>query len=326
MLESGRVPGALLFAGVDGVGKKLFAVELAAALNCRNPKGIEACDECSSCKRISRFNYPQTDKVEDWEQLIRTNHADVAMVMAPRRILRVDQMRLIEREANYRPFEGKARVFLIDEADKLNEPSANALLKTLEEPPRTSHIILITSRPAMLLPTILSRCQMVRFSPLSVAEIEEYLKQGKNSKVGEITLRARLAGGSIARALHEDLGDYEERRSVILRVLEALTVTRDRQQLLSVSEELNSAKHKDEYELMLDMLEALIRDAWMLKLGDTNIVNEDQASRLAKIAERLKSADARRWIDEIELLREQLIVNINRKVATDALFLSMAAG
>ena len=111
----------------------------------------------------------------------------------------------------------------------------------------------------------------------------------------------------------------------MLRVLEALTVTRDRQQLLTVSEELTSARYKDDYEEMLDILEALIRDAWMLKLGDANIVNEDQASRLAKIAERLTSADAQRWIDEIELLREQLIVNINRKVATDALFLSMAA-
>ena len=324
MLESGRVPGALLFTGVDGVGKKLFAVELAKALNCRSPKGVEACDECSSCKRIARFNYPQTDKAEDWEQLIRTDHADVAMVMAPKRILRVDQMRSIEREANYRPFEGKARVFLIDEADKLNEPSANALLKTLEEPPRTSHIVLITSRPAMLLPTIRSRCQVVRFSPLTVTEIEDYLKQSKDSKTKDLPLRARLAGGSIARALHEDLADYEARRAVMLRVLEALTVTRDRQQLLTVSEELTSARYKDDYEEMLDILEALIRDAWVLKLGDANIVNEDQASRLAKIAERLTSVDAQRWIDEIELLREQLIVNINRKVATDALFLSMA--
>ena len=74
-------------------------------------------------------------------------------------------MRAIEREANYRPFEGKARVFLVDDADKLNPQSANALLKTLEEPPRTSHLILITSRPAMLLATVRSRCQVIRFSP-----------------------------------------------------------------------------------------------------------------------------------------------------------------
>ena len=151
MLQSQRVPGALLLTGEEGIGKKLFAVELAKALNCRAPKGVEACDYCPACLRISKFNYPQSEKAEDWDQIIRTDHADVGLVVAPRRVLKVEQMRAIEREANYRPFEGKARVFLIDDAEKLNDSSANALLKILEEPPRTSHIVLITARPAILL-------------------------------------------------------------------------------------------------------------------------------------------------------------------------------
>ena len=325
MLESGRVPGALLFAGEEGVGKKLFAIELAKALNCRSPRGVEACDECSACVRIAKFNYPQSEKAEDWEQLIRTDHADVGMMVAPRRFLRVDQMREIEREANYRPFEGKCRVFLIDDADKLNEPSANALLKVLEEPPPTSHLILITSRPAMLLPTIRSRCQAIRFSPLTVAEIERYLSQEKGSKTSDLRLRARLAGGSIRRALASDLDSYKSERADMLRVLEALAITADRQELLTVSEELNSASYKETYESMLDILEGLIRDAWMLALGAKEIVNEDLRSQLNRIAERMDSRNAARWIAETETLREQLAVNINRKVATDALFLSMAA-
>jgi DNA polymerase-3 subunit delta' len=324
ILESGRVPGALLFVGEEGVGKKLFAIELAKALNCRTPRGVEACDVCSACTRIAKFNFPQSDKSEDWEQLIRTDHADVAMVLAPKRVLKVDQMRAIEREANYRPFEGKARVFLVDDADKLNEPSANALLKTLEEPPRTSHLILITSRPAMLLPTVLSRCQVIRFSPLAVEEIEQYLASDKTAKASEIRLRARLAGGSIGRAHRSDLEDYQSQRAVMMRVLEALALTGDRLQLLNVSEELNSAKYKDDYEAMLDILEGLIRDAWRLALGAKEIVNEDLSDELGKIAGRLDSRNAARWIAETELLREQLTVNINRKVATDALFLSMA--
>jgi DNA polymerase III subunit delta' len=323
MLESGRVPGALLFTGPDGVGKKLFAIELAKALNCRSPKGLEACDECSACTRIAKFNYPQSDKIEDWE-LIRSDHADVAMVMAPKRVLRVDQMRAIERESNYRPFEGKARVFLVEEADKLNEQSANALLKTLEEPPHSSHIILITSRPAMLLATVRSRCQTVQFSPLTTEEVEQYLAREKGSKPSQVRLRARLASGSIGRALQSDLDDYESQRGVMLRVLEALTVTPDPQQLLSIAEEMNSAKYKDDYESLLDILEGLIRDAWIIALGAKDIVNEDLRPQLEKVAARLASEKARQWIDDIEYLREQLIVNINRKVATDALFLTMA--
>ena len=326
ILESGRVPGALLFVGEEGVGKKLFAIELAKALNCRSPQGVEACDVCSACKRIAKFNYPQSDKAEEWEQLIRTDHADVMMVLAPKRVLKVDQMRAVEREANYRPFEGKARVFLVDDADKLNDQSANALLKTLEEPPRTSHIILITSRPAMLLPTVRSRCQVIRFSPLSVAEIERHLASDKPAKATEVRLRARLAGGSIGRAQRSDLDDYQSYRAVMLRVLEALAITGDRYQLLSAAEELNSAKYKDDYEVMLDILEGLIRDAWRLSLGAKEIVNEDLRAQLGKIGEKIDSRNAARWIAETELLREQLTVNINRKVATDALFLSMAGG
>jgi DNA polymerase-3 subunit delta' len=326
LLESHRVPGSLLFSGEDGVGKKLFAVETAKALNCRSPRGVEACDECSACLRIAKFNFPQSERSDDWDLIIRTDHADVGMVVAPKRVLKVSQIREVEREANYRPFEGNARVFLIDDADKLNPASANALLKVLEEPPPTSHIILLTSRPAMLLETIRSRCQAVRFAPLTVAEIEEFLLRDKTIKPAEARLRARLAGGSISRALASDLDDYKTRRADVLRVLEALAVTGDRSQLLGMAEELNSARYKDTYEAMLDVLEALIRDAWMLALGAQEIVNEDLRPQLSKIATRLDSADAARWIIETETLREQLTVNINRKVATDALFLSMAAG
>jgi DNA polymerase III subunit delta' len=325
MLDSGRVPGALLFAGEEGVGKKLFAVELAKALNCKSPRGHEACDVCSACLRIAKFNFPQSDKPEEWEALIRTDHADVAMVLAPKRVLKVGQMRAVERELNYRPFEGKARFVFIDDADKLNDSSANALLKILEEPPPTSHLVLITARPSMLLETIRSRCQIIRFSPLGVDEIAQYLTREKKTTPGEAQLRARLAGGSMSRALASDLDTYQSQREFMMRVLDALVTTGNRQQLLTVAEELNSAKYKDDYEVMLDVLETLIRDAWMLTLGVKEIVNEDLRPQLSKIAERIDSRNAARWIEETETLREQLTVNINRKVATDALFLSMAS-
>ena len=329
MLESKRVPGALLFSGEEGIGKKLFAVELAKALNCRAPRGIEACDECPACLRISRFNYPQSDKSEDWDQIIRTDHADVGMVVAPRRILKVDQMRAIEREANYRPFEGKARVYLIDDAEKLNDQSANALLKILEEPPRTSHIVLITARPATLLSTIRSRCQVVRFSPLTVAEIEQYLLRDKTNQTisaADARLRARLAGGSIARALASDVESFRSQREDMLQVLEALAITGSWADLLGAAEQLNDAKHKDDYEANLDILEALIRDAWLLGLGakEEQVVNADLHTQLTRLGQSIDSHKAARWISRIEELREQLVVNVNRKVATDSLFLSMA--
>jgi DNA polymerase-3 subunit delta' len=327
ILELHRLPGALLFSGEEGIGKKLFALEVARSLNCRSPHGAQGCGECSACQRIGRLNYPQSEESDDWKNIIWTDHGDVGMVVAPRRVLLVDQMRQIEREANFRPFEGKARVFLIDEADKLNEPAANALLKVLEEPPPTSHLILITSQPAMLLPTVRSRCQVVRFSPLTAAEIKEYLIRNQNISSKEAALRARLARGSIGRALASDISTLEDQRSAMVEVLEALALTRDRLLLLRAAEDLNDARYKDEYEARLDILETLIRDALALAVGtpQTQIINEDLLSQLSRISQRITTAQAATWITQIEELREQLIVNINRKVATDALFMSMAS-
>jgi DNA polymerase III subunit delta' len=326
MITSDRLPGALLFAGEEGVGKKRFALEVARALNCRTPKDGQGCGACPSCVRIAKLNYPEREDADEWTQIIWTDHPDVGLVVAPKRVLRVEQMRQIEKEANFRPFEGQARVFLIDEADKLNDASANALLKVLEEPPRTSHLILITARPAMLLPTILSRCQMIRFAPLTPKEIETHLLANKLADSKTARLRARAAAGSIGRALSGDLVTFTSQRKAMLGVLNALVMTTDRAQLLRSAEQLNEAQYKDEFEERLDVLETLIRDAWMLSLGveEDLLVNADLLPELEQLSKRLDASRAADWILQIEDVREELIVNINRKVTTDALFLTMA--
>ncbi|HEY0406436.1 MAG TPA: DNA polymerase III subunit [Pyrinomonadaceae bacterium] len=328
MLAAGRVPGALLFAGEEGVGKKLFALELAKALNCRKPAGVEACDACPACSRIWHIALPAADDREAHRKVIWSAHPDVGLARAYNRAIPVDAMRDLEREANFRPFEGKARVFIIEDAEKLNEASSNALLKTLEEPPATSYLILLTSRPAALLPTIRSRCQMIRFSPLAPAEIEASLLRDTKLKLTaeDARLLSYAARGSIGRARSGNVSNYLERRAAMLDVLNALALTGDRARLLRAAEEMTDAKRKDEYEPRLDVLETLIHDAWSLVLDATGerLVNPDLAAQLRKIAARISSGRAARWLSQIATHRRGLEVNINRKVATDALFLAMS--
>jgi DNA polymerase-3 subunit delta' len=326
LIKGDRLPGSMLFAGEEGVGKKRFALEVARTLNCRSPKDGEACGVCGACTRILKINYPSNSESDDWEQIIWTDHPDVGLVVAPKRVLRVTQMRQIEREANYRPFEGKARVFLVDDADKLNDNSANALLKILEEPPRTSYLILLTARPAMLLPTILSRCQMIRFSPLTPDDIEQYLVKNKLVEASTARLRARTASGSLGRALASDIDKFESQRKAMIAVLNALVLTNDNAQLLRSAEQLNEAQYKDEFEERLDVLETLIRDAWMLALGvkPELLVNEDLLPELTKVSQKIDPSRAQKWVLLIEDMREQLIVNINRKVASDSVFLRLS--
>jgi DNA polymerase-3 subunit delta' len=326
MLVQRRVPGALLFAGEESVGKFQFAVETAKALNCLRPQGVEACDKCSACARIPRFAPPPTEEKERGKHIAWSGHQDVGLLRLERNFITVDQAREVERESNYRPREGRARVFIIDPAEKMNDNAANALLKTLEDFAPTSHLILVTSRPASLLPTIRSRCQTIRFAPLTSEEIEKHLVT-KKLRVGEdARLVARLARGRLGEALELELDAYRERRALMLGVLDALLASpADATRLLRATEELTDAKRKDDFGSYLDALAALIRDTWLLSIdARASVVNEDIRERLTRAAANIASARATRWLSQIETLRAQLAVNVNRRAATDALFLSMA--
>jgi hypothetical protein len=152
------------------------------------------------------------------------------------------------------------------------------------------------------------------------------LTQNKLAAPKDARIRARVARGSIGRALSQDADQFTAQREAMLRVLKALGTGNDLIQLLRSAEELNEARYKDEYETRLDVLETLIRDAWMLSLGADrgNVVNDDLLPQLTAISEKIDRHRPGVWISQIEEMREQLVVNINRKAATDSLFLTMA--
>lgn len=326
LLAQKRVPNSLLFVGEDGIGKKRFALELAKAFVCQNPKNFEACDVCPTCRRADKFAFPKADDRDAFKKVVFSEHSDIGLVIPYNKNILVDAIRELETEANFRPFEAAARFFIIDDADKMNESASNALLKTLEEPAATSHIFLITSRPDALLPTIRSRCQTVRFAPVESREIENYLLETKRFSLADAALLAKLSGGKLGRALETDLGKFRERRDAMLKVLESILIRENRAELLRVAEEMNDAKNKDGYETSLEILQTLVHDVWtLLNSADEKIlVNVDLITELRKFADGADSKRLSAWLAEIENLRTGLAVNLNRKIATDALFMQMA--
>ncbi|MDQ3323343.1 MAG: DNA polymerase III subunit delta' [Acidobacteriota bacterium] len=329
MLASKRVPHSLIFAGADGIGKKKFALELAKSFICQNPQNFEACDRCAACRRAEKFDLPKSDKKEDYEKVFFSEHPDIGVVIPFKNSILVNAVRELEKEANFRPFEAKARFFIIDNAEKLSsakDNAANALLKTLEEPPPTSYIFLVTSRPDALLPTIFSRCQTLRLAPVPAKEIETHLLSTKKFSPGDAELVAELSNGSVGNALETDASKFREGRDAMLKVLDSLLVKEERATLLRAAEDMNDAKNKDNYDASLEILETLIHDVWTLRIGDdAKIVNADIRIQLQKLAGR---ADAKRlaaWLARIEQMRENFNVNLNRKIATDALFMQMAS-
>lgn len=326
LLANGRVPNSLLFAGDEGVGKRQFALQVAKAFVCKDPTDHEACGVCAACRRADVFVFPKSDKGDDFEQVFFSEHPDVGTVIPFKRNVRVNAIRELEREANFRPYEAAARFFIIDDAHKMNDAAANALLKTLEEPPATSYIFLITSRADSLLPTIRSRCQMMRFAPVETDEIERFLIDDRAFSLDEARLAARLARGSVGRAVSVDVAKFKVNRERMMGVLRNEVETGDRAALLRISEEMNDAKNKENFEENLDILESLIHDVWTLRMSgeDSRIVNTDLADELSRIADNAAGLDLASWFGGIETMRENFAVNINRKIAADALFVTMA--
>jgi DNA polymerase-3 subunit delta' len=327
LLRSGRVPNSMLFAGPDGVGKKQFAIELARAFVCQEPVDGLACGNCAGCSRIGQFYTPTSEKGDDYEFVFFGEHPDVGIVIPYKRILRVGSIRALEREANFRPFEARARVFIIEDSEKMNDASSNALLKTLEEPPSTTFLILITSRPDALLSTIRSRCQTIRFAPIAEVEIERLLVKQRKFKPADAKLAARVANGSVGRAIELDVNQYRSQRTMLMSAMEKAFIDGDRAALLRSAEQLNDAKNKDLFESNLEILESLIRDMWTLThdVPKDSINNFDEAEKLGAIAFQVDSTRFEYALAEIESLRQSFAVNINRKTAADALFMKIAA-
>ncbi len=197
ILRRRRVPNGLMFHGPDGVGKRLTAFAMTQALYCEAPDG-DGCGECLACRKTAHGNHPD------------------ALVIEPRkraRIIDVEAIELINETAALRPIEGSRRVFILVDADRMNPPAQNHFLKTLEEPPGASLFLLVTSFPRVLLPTIRSRCQMVRFNNLRADTVASLLQEQLTIDAAAAAAVARLSQGEMSRAL--DLAQSGRREAVL---------------------------------------------------------------------------------------------------------------
>jgi DNA polymerase-3 subunit delta' len=311
-----RVGQSLLMAGPRGVGKYQFAIALAQALNCEQVKDGVACGSCGSCLRIERGEHA------DVRTILRESK-DPSVKKEPRsQFIKIEQTRSMCEQAQFRPYEGRRRVFIVDDAEWLLQGAANSLLKTLEEPPPTTLVILVTSKPYVLLDTIRSRCQMLNFAPLTASEIEEYLHT-RNMPADEARLRARLSRGSIGHALEIDLNEYRQTRDTMLEVVEGLGVTREIAKLVSASEYLGRKLDKDEFEVHIDVLLILLEDLFHLKLDapEGSLTNADIAEQLERVSEKISLEQINGWVERIEEIFLALPRNVNRQLAMDAMLI-----
>lgn len=323
-----RLPHAMIFAGPAGVGKCTLALLIAQYLNCASPTAEGGCGACPACTRImavleSRGLECQTVKGGFCGSCahcrIRTRrHPDIRLVEPEKTTISIDQVRELINEIAFQPLEARYRVVILDPAEQMRLEAHNSLLKTLEEPPSRTVIILVTTNPYMLLGTIRSRSRLLQFGEIARERIEQRLVQGEGRTKDEARLAAALSGGSFAAALGFDTAEYREVRA---QALEFVSLLLGRGRFADVSRlAAQVTKDKQLFPRWLASVTALLQDVYYAGVASERVGQRDlieELNRLAGIAARPAQVRA---IKAVERLKAELHYNVNRQLALEAMF------
>lgn len=301
-MAEGRIAHAYLFYGMEGVGKRTVAALFARALNCTGAD--PPCGRCPSCRKAERRTHP-----------------DIVTVAPEGQFIKIGAVKEIQQEMLFRPREGRYRVFIITEADRLNEAAANALLKTLEEPRPGNVLILTTARPHALPMTILSRCQRLAFSPLSQTEVSRYLTEREGLQKDAAQILAGACQGSIGRALEMGRQDFLALRNQILGML-SCEDWHDVLRRLSFATLLGD--DREEILERLSIVQLCYRDALLFKATgqQKGLLFGDRL----EVIRRLSRLSGRKLLDHlacIEAAQKAITLNVNKTLTLEVMLINL---
>jgi DNA polymerase-3 subunit delta' len=280
-LKRDRVPSSVLLSGDSGIGKRLAAINYAKAVNCLEPVDFDCCDKCMSCKKIDSEMHP-----------------DVSMIIPENDVITIETIRSTQEVISLKPYEGRRKVLIVDDADAMNIYAANAFLKTLEEPPDDSLIILISSNPERLPDTIRSRCINVRFYPLPFDGCREVISRNIDSKIIDFVLN--LAMGRPGLAISRD---FIKENEWFAKLLDNMIH----------GESKDSWSDKGEIRVWLDMVSILLRDMAVYKItkreSDLILGNRQWA-----IGNKQKIKDILNSYQDMQQVRGLLDFNLNKSI------------
>jgi DNA polymerase III subunit delta' len=282
-IQTDKIPRTLLFSGMKGIGKSLVALEFFKALNC-TAKPAEPCDECGNCIKATSGNHP-----------------DFIKIVPDGSEIKIDDVRRILNELGLKPFLARYRVVVIEPAEMLNKSSANILLKSLEEPPSTTIFILISHKPGLLLPTIISRCQEIAFKPIAP----------DNSEINIDPVILKLTSGAIGGLLDSDFEYVSFIRNKVINIL-------DGSDPFSAAESI--ARKDGDIMIALSIIESFIRDFMVVHLGSSHVINEEVLSFSINNLDSYFFDNISKSLNEIRSMRDS---SINLKTALSGIFYQM---
>ena len=304
-LTKNRLSHAYIFTGKEGVGKDRTAFEFAKAINC-NRLEDDACDECLSCRKANNDNHP-----------------DIKEMKAENSSIKIDQIRELQQEIMYKPYESQKKVYIIHQAEDMTLSAANSLLKTLEEPPSYAIIILLTNNLNQLLATTISRCQLIRFKRIAHDLIKQNLINNYDLSPAKGQLVSSLADGryDYAANLIEDETQLEMREEIIEFLVGFPNI--DRVELFEEVQDL--LEYKDKINQILEIMITWYRDLLLLNLEqEDKIINADYISELKNNLSNLESAEIEKMIEIIEesnkLIKD---FNVNLQLSLEVMLLKL---
>ena len=295
-LKNNKLSHAYIFAGCEGVGKMLAAMNFAKAVNCEKTVSSEPCDACRSCKKIEALNHP-----------------DISIVKPEKEggSIKIEAVRQLIKDIYFKPFEAKKKVYIIDGAQNMKHEAANALLKTLEEPPTDSILILITDNLKALFHTIVSRSQVVRFFPLKTGQIKDILVREYSLEEMSAHILAHLSSGKLGEALKfKDEDIFAKRLYLLANISGKGPAGLDFDDI-----------PKEDLKLCLGILLSWYRDLLNTKVGrdQTSLVNIDKLDIISNEARRLSFDHIEDAINNILSTFVYLDQNANQKLAMNVL-------
>lgn len=307
-IKNEKVVNSYLFLGNEGIGKKHVALQFAKALNCLNEEKGDACDHCLSCKKTDRGLHPDVLLIEPIGQGIKK-----------------EQILQMQRELAFKPYEGNRRVCILTAADRMAHDIPNTLLKTLEEPPLHTVIILLANNARLILPTILSRCQPIRFNPLPTSLVSQWLMKEKGFNEIDAHLLASLSDGSPGKALEIQEEIRQIPREELLKDWVGLR-SPSIEKMGSWVESLPS--QRENLALILEVSKTLLRDLIMVKIlkKTPNLIHSDLIHVMEPLAEDWSLSSL---LKRMETLHHTVLAvkgNANTGLALEAMMLSWAEG
>jgi len=326
-LQKGTIPHAHLFTGIEGVGKESAAIAFAMACNCTGDRSASEtdsldirppdqpgnafqplppapCGVCKSCRKIEAGSHP-----------------DILRVKPSGSFIKIDQIRNLCQTLTMKPYEARMRVVIITDAQAMNPAAGNALLKVLEEPPLRTILILVAAHPSDLMPTIVSRCQHIRFNPLSRKMLESVLVREHGLDAGEATILATMANGSISRALRMHRTHWINRRNWLISELNSLS-NGPINRLLAFGDQLS--KNKDDLPDALEVMISWLRDLVVAKLYPDKIMNHDLAPKLQQASRQMSLPSLLAKLEIIQSTQRSIQAGTNLRLAMEAMVLKLS--